>query len=231
MTAAVIRVGGQNMTSGPVTDALRSCDLVMLQETDQPSVRRGFGSDWRFIWQPSEVPKGRRVALGWRRSRFTATGPGEWHRFHGTGKGDPRIPDGIHTPARGLLKQPLTEHRTSLDIDGYCTWLLNSWDPLRPDAWTRTRRQIVTTLELPVVRRQFWLTRRAGRIGLAEADWNSIRNPLRIRGWEQEPNRGLDRHMRTGPVTLLHTEQTPKTGRGPTMQHHGIIAVYRLETP
>lgn len=215
------------MTSGAITDALRTCDVVMLQETNQALVRRGFGSDWRFIWQPGTP----RIALGWRRSVFLPNGDGEWHRFHGTGAGDPRIPDGIHTPARGLLKQPLTHRPTGVDLDTYCTWLLNSWDPLKPDAWTRTRRQIVDTLELPVVRRQFAATRKAGRVGLAEADWNSIRNPLRFRGWDQSPPRGLDRHMRTGPVELLRTEQTPKTGTGPTMQHHGIIAVYRLRSP
>jgi len=223
---AQIRVGGQNLTGGPITDALRSCDLVMLQETDRALVRRGFGSDWRFIWQPGTP----RIALGWRRSRFTTNGPSEWHRFHGTGKHDPRIPDGIHTPARGLLRQPLTEDTTGIDLDAYCTWLLNSWDPIHPDRWTPTRRQIVNTLELPVVRREFQATRKAGRVGIAEADWNSIRNPLRFRGWEQTPRRGLDRHKWTGPVKLLDTEQTPKTGRGPTMQHHGIIATYRLRS-
>lgn len=225
---AEIRVGGQNVTGGHITEELRSCDLLMLQETDAALVRRGLGPDWRILWQPGEDPHN---CIAWRRSRFQVNGPGEWHRYHGSGKHDPRIPPGIRTPARGLLKQPLMEETTELDLDSYCTHILNSWDPIRGDKWTQTRRMIVETLELPVVRREFRETRLSGRIGVAEADWNSIRNPVKFRGWQQWPDRGLDRHQWTGDgITLIDTEHGPKTGRGPTMQHHSIIVTYLLRS-
>lgn len=218
-----IRVGGQNMTEGPVTDALRSCSLVLLQETDPARVWGGFPSSWRFLFD-----RDGHMCIGWDTNAWASRGKGHRHMFHGSGAGDPDIPDAIHTPARGLLEKPLRHRATKTDLDAYTTWLLNSWRPAgHGDRWTADRERIVLERELPVVREQLRQTTEAKRAGIIEADWNTLRGRLRFDGWDFAQHHGLDRFAATG-LHLVKCEEAPKTGRGNDMQHHGLIATYEI---
>lgn len=221
-----IRVGGQNLTESPGTPALRDCDALVLQET--PSLDRlkdYYGDGWRFLYEPAG-----HQAIGWRQDVFQVTGEGKAHRFHGSGQGDERIPDAIRTPARFLLEQPLRHESTGIDLDVFGTWLLNSWRPMRRDRFTEMRERIVLERELPVVQRQFEACRQAGRLGIAEADWNTLRGHIAFPGWQVKPRYGLDRFAWTQDRRLrfLGIAESAATGVGPQRHHKGKIATFEL---
>lgn len=220
-----IRVGGQNMTEGPVTDELRSCSVLLLQETDPGLVREGLGDHWRSTYAP-----GGHIGIAWDTDVWQLVEGPHVHRFHGSGTGDPDIPDAIATPARHLLEVHLRHRYTGVVVAFFCTWLLNSWAPVRGDRWTKTREGIVLQRELPVVRRRLAACRKAGLPGVAEADWNTLRRRLRFRGWRFRPTRGLDRFAwtRHKQLRLVDVHESAKTGRGNDMQHNGLIATFEI---
>lgn len=222
-----IPVATQNMTEGPVTDDLRSAAIVILQEIDRRKVVEGFGPDWGFYFPKHDSHQ----ALGWRKDLFHKDAPSRYFRFHGSGTGDDRIPDSIPTPARGLLKANLVLTEFNLPIKVLGTWPLNSWWPGRPDQFTPIRRRIVEELELPVIRREMAQVRDNDKaIGFIGADWNSIKAPLEFDGWNQRPDRGLDRIMwtRDKRVRFVRMREGAKTGVGNDMRHNSVICTFDI---
>lgn len=224
-TRLTVRVGGQNMTEGAVTDALRACSVFIGQETAQDKVRFGFGPSWRHHFSP-----GGHTCISWDTGVWQIVGEPETHRFHGSGKGDPDIPDAIATPARFLLVVRLRHRETGVVVTFFCTWLLNSWNPVHGDRWTKIRRAIVRLREMPVVRRRLRRVRKAGELGVGEGDMNSVKAALLFSGWITRPKRGLDRFFftRDRRLRLLSLEESATTGVGPQMRHKGLVATFEI---
>lgn len=213
-----MRVHLQNITQGPVTPAMRRSHVVLASEVHRGRFRSGFPD--RFgVYTPNRAP---RLGIAWDRRVVKKVRPGSI-RFHNSGA-DEGWP--FPTPARGLAW-------IRCEVDGdpwvfWTTWLLNSWHPVRPDHHTAKRRRVVVDLELPVVRRKVaeWDRRRFSQVG--GGDMNSVRWDGNLPHLVQVKDDDLDRaymseldHLQRRRFLKVR-DDLPKTGVGPTMQHHGI---------
>lgn len=222
-----VRVGTQNMTEGPVTEALRRCDAVALQEIPHRSaIIGGFGKGWRFYFPEHDSHQ----CLGWRTEVFNRAGEGESWRFHRSGKADPKIPDKIRTPSRWLHMQPLMVEGIEVPFDLYGTWAINSWNPFRADQWTDERRWLFVDKTWPVITREMEASDELGHLALLGGDLNSVRARLGIAGFRSFPVRGLDRQFypRDPRVELVDWWFGPKTGKGGQHRHKLLVADYEI---
>lgn len=216
----------QNMTEGPILDYHRRGDLLLFVEADLKKIRDGLGPEFRIAANPRDPHQ----AMAWRTSKLASRGDLISVKYHGSGEGDPQIPDAIATPSRWYHMKPLVVRSLRKQLDVYVTWLLNSWDPAGPgDRWTGTRRDIVNHLELPTLRAGLKETVQAGRRGVGGGDLNSLGHQFNWPGWTMVPERGLDRIWFTDEITLLDLSEGPKTGVGPDMQHRALKARLRIK--
>jgi len=218
----------QNCTEGPMTKELKAADMVLLCEAAPWKTRKGRGIR-RTKQHRSRRLKG--LVINWDKEEFVAVETG--HRmFHKSGKAEGW--DGIRTPARGLLfviGYWKSDPKKRLYLYSVSHWL-NSWLPAgKTDRWTFKRNTIVTETTIPVVEDFIADKKRVGAVfngqrvdlegGLFGGDTNSLPWDGDLEGLRHVDNRGLDRVWKFGNVEVEHVGQTPKTGVGPQMQHHG----------
>ena len=129
--------GTQNLTEGPVTDALRRCEILSVQEVNQTLFKRQM-KETHGVFCPVRDPH---QALAWDRDLIKVTRRG-WTEFHRSG--DENKWDGkagrpfIKSPPRGMawVEGHYRDHPEQ-DIAIFSIWLMNSWLPMERDEWTR----------------------------------------------------------------------------------------------
>lgn len=209
----------QNMTEGPVTGAMKRSQVVLASEVHRGRFRSGF-PDRYGVYTPNKAPH---LGIAWDKRVVKNVRPGSI-RFHGSGQGE-GFP--FPTPPRGLAW-------IRCEVDDvawvfWVTWLLNSWFPMDPDHETDERREVVTGLELPVIRDKTREWERRGFLQAGGGDMNSLRWPGKgaFPGVVQVANHGLDRafmsEVAKAERRALKVSEAPVTGVGPDMRHKGIV--------
>lgn len=232
--------GLHNMTEGRVTTKDARCALFGGCEIDKDRIVSGFPDRYEHFF-PQRVPG---VSLSWDPDRFVVVKQGAI-RYHNSGKAEgwPRIP----TPARGVAF--IRGYHPDLDQDlltFWITWLLNSWDPAgEDDQWTDKREQIVTELELPVLREFITDEHAHGRYTTGGGDMNSKPRPIPMPGCDSIKDDGLDRAYMThqerardiardtgrlfpGIRRVGRVTEGPITGVGPQLKHRSVHWVTEL---
>lgn len=208
-------LGTHNLTEGVPTALDLRCDLFAGQEVGN-NARAPFRKAGSRVYRPTRDP---RQMLAWNPDKIEMVHTG-YRRFHLSGKAE-RF-GRIATPPRGLIfMKARRPGGRKIALGG--TWLLNSWGKPGEDE----RKEIVTELELPVIRD--WL-RDVRRWGAQEVyllgDFNNIRwgghgfPPL----VEVAGHRKLDRIFALLPDDLDAGPafEGPTTGVGPDRRHHSL---------
>lgn len=207
MTTRIIRrrlqCAGHNMTEGRVTLADSRAALFGACEGDPNKIREGFPKRYDHFF-PKKVPG---VSISWDTERFIVVKQGAI-RYHDSGKAEGW--DHIPTPARGVAY--LRGHHADMTDDTlltyWWTWLLNSWDPAGPDdPWTDKREEIVTELELPVLREFVSDEHQRRVLTTGGGDMNSKPRPVPLPGCDAIHDEGLDRAYMTDEAMAFEIAQ------------------------
>jgi hypothetical protein len=218
--------GGQNLTEAGIPAAARSLGIFVAQEVDRVTLLRSVPETWRI-----EVPEhDRHQAVCWDTDEWQSLGPVESHRIHGSGKGDPSVPDGIRTPARFVHVKRLRHRATGLIVRVIFTWWINSWKPAgRRDRWTAGRARLAARARKITIR-EMKKALAAGEEFLCEGDFNSLPARLRfavVRGIRVVFGRGLERMYASRGLVPVKTWHLPKVGVGRDLRHQGLAARFR----
>ncbi len=226
--------GLHNMTEGRVTTKDARCALFGGCEIDRDKIRSGFPARYEHFF-PKRVPG---VSLSWDPERFVVVKQGAI-RYHDSGQAEGW--DRIRTPARGVAY--IRGHHPDMEsgiLTFWVTWLLNSWDPQgADDQWTDKREEIVTKLELPVLREFITDEHEHGRLTTGGGDMNSKPRPIPMPGCETIKGEGLDRAYMTDEAQAFEIAQAagrsfpgirlrgrvtegPVTGVGPQLKHRSV---------
>lgn len=209
-----------NQTEGYPSKMTRASDVGLFTETEHSKVRDAFKGS-HHVYLPEKDPH---CAIVMRSSMFRPVkrdgGWGRSFKIHGSGEGDPTVPDAIRTPSRWVHETVSELGETGIEVAAIVSWWINSWDDPTPDHTTPGRRKLAERADNVMTDRiRHHLD--AGRLVFPGGDLNATRKRINFPGVRAVWQGGLDRLFipDTRGVNLGRTWDGPAVGVGPDMKH------------